>query len=267
MESDSNPLKISIIGAGNIGTAMARGLAAAGYAVTIYNRSAGRLDRFACSGMTCTTDIVEAACHASIVLICVEGQAVPAVTRALAPHIDAAATMIGSCAAALNVNELQQLLANADGTCPRVFRLLPNIAATVGLSTNLLCGSADIDGDELRRLASLFDCTGTTEIVPEQLFGAAMALSSCGVAYVLRYVRATMLAGVQMGLSAETSCHLTTGVLKGVAALLASEGAHPEELIDRVTTPGGITIRGLNAMEKAGFSASIVEGLTATTRK
>lgn len=94
-----------------------------------------------------------------------------------------------------------------------------------------------------------------------------MALSSCGVAYALRYVRANMLAGVQMGLAPDTAKELASAVLAGTSALLEADNAHPEELIDRVTTPGGVTIRGLNAMEDGGFSASVVSGLLATLKK
>ena len=93
-----------------------------------------------------------------------------------------------------------------------------------------------------------------------------MALSSCGIAYALRYVRANMLAGVQMGLSPEAARELASAVLAGTSKLLEVDSAHPEALIDRVTTPGGVTIRGLNAMEDGGFSAAIVSGLLATLK-
>ena len=109
-------------------------------------------------------------------------------------------------------------------------------------------------------LQSIFECTGTTLIVEERLFPAAMALSSCGIAYAMRYVRATMSAGVQLGLSPAVAEAITAGVLDGTAALLAS-GKHPEELIDTVTTPGG-----LNAMEAAGFTPSVIAGLTAAAK-
>ena len=267
MEFKNNKVKICVVGAGNIGSAMARGLAKSGMTVSVYNRSRNRLDALAgIVGISCTTELPEAPDGCDIALICVEGDAVLSVAGAMASNFGHKAPVVGSCAAAVPMDELSKALRTSAGESPAVFRLLPNIAATVGCSANLLCGSGLSEAD-MARLAELFSCTGTTVEIPERLFPAAMALSSCGIAYALRYVRANMLAGVQMGLSPEASRELAAGVLAGTAKLLESDPAHPEALIDRVTTPGGVTIRGLNAMEEGGFSASIVSGLLATLKR
>lgn len=187
------------------------------------------------------------------------------VARSMAACFGRKAPVVGSCAAAISMADLSAALCGPEGEAVAVFRLLPNIAATVGCSANLLCGSG-LSDEELTGIKELFSCTGATVEVPERLFPAAMALSSCGVAYALRYVRSNMLAGVQMGLSPEASRELASAVLAGTSKLLEADSAHPEALIDRVTTPGGVTIRGLNAMEDGGFSASIVSGLLATMK-
>ncbi len=266
MEFINNKVKICVVGAGNIGSAMALGLAKSGVHVSVYNRSEGRLKALAgIAGLNCTTSLPEALEACDIALICVEGDAVLPVARNMAALFGHRPPMVGSCAAAISLSELSEALTGSEGERPAVFRLLPNIAATVGRSANLLCGSG-ISAACLDELKKLFSCTGATVEVPERLFPAAMALSSCGIAYALRYVRANMLAGVQMGLSPEAARELASAVLAGTSKLLEVDSAHPEALIDRVTTPGGVTIRGLNAMEDGGFSAAIVSGLLATLK-
>lgn len=260
-KTNTSTYTVAVLGAGNIGSAMARGLASSGHSVHLYNRGEARLESFGdMKGVRRTTSLEEALAGAHMALICVEGHAVLPLIGAMGRFIDPEKQMVGSCAAAFGTAELADAL-RPFAAEPKVFRLLPNIAATTGKSTNLLCARNISDADT-EALRAMFDCTGSTLVVEERLFPAAMALSSCGIAYALRYVRATMSAGVQMGLTPDVARAITAGVFEGTASLLES-GKHPEELIDAVTTPGGLTIRGLNAMEAAGFTPAVVAGLTA----
>ena len=104
-------------------------------------------------------------------------------------------------------------------------------------------------------------------LVEERLMNAATALASCGIAYALRYVRAATEGGVELGFRADQAQHIVAQTLRGAAALLDGDGATAEAEIDKVTTPGGLTIRGLNAMEEAGFTASVIRGLRASMPK
>lgn len=243
---------------------MARGLMAGGINVRMYNRGEKRLHAFAANNPAayCTTDIRDALTGADMVLVCVEGHAAPDVLRTVAAAGLPADVLIGSCAAATTLAEMQEYCPGAKA----YFRLLPNIAATLGASANLLC-STGLTTDEEKNLADSFCHTGSTTIVEERLFPAAMALSSCGIAFALRYLRATMLAGVQAGLTATDSQQLTAAVFNGVTALLSAGDALPDALVDRVCTPGGVTIRGVNAMEKSGFTAAVIDGILATLSK
>lgn len=258
-----NTKTIAVLGAGNIGTAMARSLLRGGVHVRVYNRSVKRLQAFADAnpGAECTTDINAAVAGAGMVLVCVEGHAAPDVLRTVASVTPVGDILIGSCAAATTLAQMQEYCPGAKAW----FRLLPNIAATLGASANLLC-SAGLTTDEEKALAETFRHTGSTTVVEEHLFPAAMALSSCGIAFALRYLRATMLAGVQAGLTADDSKQLTAAVFNGVTALLG-EGEHPDALVDRVCTPGGVTIRGVNAMERGGLTAAVIDGILATLSK
>lgn len=251
-------ITVAVLGAGNIGTAMAIGLSHTA-SVRLWNRSAKRLADFGeCAGVERCEDFKAAVAPAEAVFICVEGHAVKPVLRQLAEARRAAMPLVVSCAAAVSLAQMKEILAEADADAT-VARVLPNIAATVGESVNLCCVAGDTDIDLMR----LLSYTGETYTVAEQLFGPAMALSSCGIAYALRYIRASMSAGVQMGLDPVLAATLAAGAMRGAATMLTETDCHPESLIDTVTTPGGLTIKGLNAMEAQGFSAAIIAGLLA----
>jgi pyrroline-5-carboxylate reductase len=140
------------------------------------------------------------------------------------------------------------------------YTVIPNLAAEIGESmtfASAILGKAD----EL--VTSLFDRLGKTLIVDERRLQAGMMVASCGTAFALRYARAAMEGGVQLGLYPHEALEAVYQTMKGAVDLAASRGTHPEAEIDRVTTPGGITIRGLNAMEEAGFTAAVIAGLKA----
>ena len=96
--------------------------------------------------------------------------------------------------------------------------------------------------------------------------GAATALCSCGTAYALRYIRAAVEGGVELGLYPDQAKAIVAQTVKGAADMLMTSGEHPEAEIDKVTTPGGITIKGLNRMEACGFSTAVIEGLKASVK-
>ena len=116
------------------------------------------------------------------------------------------------------------------------------------------------------RLLAVFKELGDAMLVDERLMNAGMALASCGIAYVMRYIRAATEAGVELGFYAHDAQRIMMQTMKGAVALLAEGGQHPEAEIDKVTTPGGLTIRGLNAMEEAGFTQSVIKGLRASVK-
>lgn len=257
---------VLVLGAGNIGTAMARGIAAAGYPVTLFNRSAQRLKAFADEqNITCTISLDTAMDTGPwLLLLCVETEAVAELLSALAPRLATTPqTVIGSCAAVPTLADMRAAL-GSEVKGPLLLRVLPNIAATCGAGVNLLAHNG-IGDALLEHIHHVLESTGQTFDVPERLFGPAMSLSSCGIAFALRYVRAQTEAAVELGLDPATAAKISAATMGGAAALLA-DGAHPEALVDRVTTPGGLTIRGLNAMEDAGFSRATMAGVKAAVK-
>ena len=113
---------------------------------------------------------------------------------------------------------------------------------------------------------AMFKELGDAMLVEERLMNAGMALASCGIAYVMRYIRAVTEGGVELGFYARDAQRIAMQTMLGAVNLLNAEGTHPEAEIDKVTTPGGITIKGLNAMEEAGFTASVIKGLRASKK-
>ena len=96
---------------------------------------------------------------------------------------------------------------------------------------------------------------------------AATVLGACGTAFALRYIRANIQAGIEIGFDAKTARLIAAQTVKGAADLLLTNGTHPEEEIDKVTTPKGVTITGLNQMEHSGLSSSIIKGITESYKK
>lgn len=211
------------------------------------------------AGATLTASNREAASGADCVILAVKPwvlpDAVSDIRGALKPGAEVCAIVAGvSC---------EDFRAMFGEECPDALSIaMPNTAMTAGESMTFItqvCGSA-------RLACAVFNRLGHTEIIEERLLPGATALASCGIAYAMRYVRAACEGGVELGFRASEAQRIVAQTLRGAAALLDREGAHPETEIDKVTTPGGLTIRGLNAMERAGFTNAVIEGLKASVK-
>jgi pyrroline-5-carboxylate reductase len=167
-----------------------------------------------------------------------------------------------SVTAGVTISKIQDVT----GTRVPVFRAMPNIASSVGKSVTCICHSG-AKADELESVKHLFDTIGTTMIIDEDLMESATVLGACGIAYVLRFIRAMIQGGIQIGFDAPTASSIVNQTVKGAAELLIEKHQHPEFEIDKVTTPKGCTIVGLNEMEHNGFSSSLIKGLVASFDK
>ena len=147
-----------------------------------------------------------------------------------------------------------------------IFRLIPNTAISVGESMTFISHNKVATTEQIAAVVALFDTLGKASVIEERLMGAATALCSCGIAYAMRYVRAAMQGGVEMGIYPGESKDYVLQTLRGAVALLEATGNNPEVEIDKVTTPGGITIKGLNEMEANGFSNAVIKGLKASNK-
>ena len=253
-------MKIAIIGAGNMGGATALGLAGAlpDARITVTAKHAATLERFAARGLQTSLDNASATADADLVILGVKPWLAQGVLAELRTAL--AGKVLVSFVAGVPAAELRSWL---DGSGVKgIYSVIPNLAIEVGESMSFI---HEISGtpETLATVQGLFDAVGRTAVVDEKRLNAGMMLASCGTAFALRYVRASAEGGVELGLYPQEALDAALQTVRGAAALLAARGTHPEAEIDRVTTPGGITIKGLNAMEEAGFSAAVIAGLKA----
>ena len=254
--------KIAIIGAGNMGGAIARGLlkSALGKAsqVSVSCPDKAQLDalKAAFPAVEITTCNAEAVKDAALVVLCVKPWLAEPVVKEILPVLGEK-TVFASVVNALTLDQMGALLGDSSRA---VVRLVPNIAAEVGKSITFLCyrGVSEADLPMVKQLAGSI---GSVMEVEERLLKACTALASCGIAYVMRYIHASMQGAVELGLYPRQAEEIMLRTMEGAIAMLESSGKHPEETIDRVTTPAGITIRGLNAMEEKGFTTAVIAGL------
>lgn len=249
--------KVTIIGAGNMGGAIARGLARHKdqYGLTVTAAHTSTLEKYSASGIQATLDNRAAAADADVVILGVKPWQVFPVLEDINDLLSG--KLLISLAAGIPSGEIAAWLAPSGVRA--AYTVIPNLAAEIGESMTFasrICG--DADGEVLE----LFNAVGKTLIVDEKRLNAGMMVASCGTAFALRYARAAMEGGIQLGLYPKDALEAALQTIKGAADLALAHGTHPEAEIDKVTTPGGITIRGLNAMEKAGFSAAVIAGLT-----
>lgn len=258
-------MKVGIIGAGNMGGAIARGLAASNSVrscdITVCCPVQRELDAIkACDDEVNVSLNNEAAVNGTdVVIVVVKPWLLDAVLTPLLPIIDYSRQIIVTVVAGANTEHLAELAAPYCAT-PVVMCAMPNTAASVHESMTFLC-ARNASQEQIDAVKGIFDNLGATMVIEERLMGAGMALASCGIAYAMRYVRAAMEGGVEMGMYPNDAKNIVLQTLKGAVALLESTGNHPEVEIDKVTTPGGVTIKGLNTMEANGFTHAVIEGL------
>ncbi|MGI8636619.1 MAG: pyrroline-5-carboxylate reductase family protein, partial [Segetibacter sp.] len=147
-----------------------------------------------------------------------------------------------------------------------VFRAMPNTAIAIAESMTCICNQF-ASPEQVKYVEQTFDQLGKTITIDEKLMDAATVLGACGTAYAMRYIRANIQGGIEIGFSASVASLIAAQTVKGAADLLLRNNSHPEQEIDKVTTPQGCTIAGLNEMEHQGFSSSLIKGLTASYKK
>jgi pyrroline-5-carboxylate reductase len=210
-----------------------------------------------------TTDNVSAVKDADIVIIAVKPWLVEETILEIKEALDYNRQIVVSIAAGISLWQLSRFLSREDDEVPAIFRVVPNTAIAVKESVNFVA-SENATTDQIDVVSNLFDELGLTIQVEERLIAACTALSSCGIAYAFRYIRAAIEGAVELGLYPKMAKNIVLQTLIGAVTLLEVNDSHPEAEIDRVTTPGGITIKGLNAMEEAGFTNAVIKGLKAS---
>jgi len=258
--------KITIIGGGNLGGAVGLGLINSNQlnssSLTVSDRYAGVLKKFQEHGVNTSNNNVDAINNANIIILAIKPYQAQEIIAEIKPHLVPNQILI-SAVAGLGLQKLEDLVS---GTGVVAFRIMPNTAIAIQESMTLI--STNTKSEETKELIlNIFNQLGKALFISEDLMAAATVLGSCGIAFALRYMRAAMQGGIEMGFSAEMAQFITAQTVKGAAQLILESGRHPEQEIDKVTTPRGITITGLNEMEHQGFSSSLIQGLIASFNK
>jgi pyrroline-5-carboxylate reductase len=258
--------KIAILGCGNIGISLIQGLlkerTIPAANITATRRNIQDIIHLRDSGVIVTADNVAALKQSDLIVIAVKPYNIAGVLSEITTHLNPDKHILISITAGIPISQIRDLTGNQ----VPVFRAMPNISASVGKSVSCICHN-DAKMPEIESVKHLFDLIGTTMTIDEDLMESATILGACGIAYVLRFIRAMIQGGIQIGFDAVTASAIVNQTVKGAAELLIERHQHPEFEIDKVTTPKGCTIVGLNEMEHNGFSSSLIKGIVASFDK
>ncbi|MFT4833647.1 MAG: pyrroline-5-carboxylate reductase [Marinoscillum sp.] len=255
---------IAILGAGNLGMAIGQGLVESKLkkAADIYmtRRNPSHLSHLVKDGYQIIKDNQEAVKNSQIVLLCVQ----PKQLVKLLGEIESVLTKDHLLVSVITGVSISEIKSHIKLHVP-VVRVMPNTAIAIGES--MTCISADDSPENAIAVQKIFDTLGKTLVIEEKLMQAATVLGASGIAFFMRYLRAATQGGIQMGFHAEDAQLIAVQTAKGAASLILENGLHPEVEIDKVTTPEGCTIAGLNEMEHQGLSSALIKGLMVSYEK
>jgi len=253
-------MKATIIGAGNIGMALADGLIRSNncliHDITLTRRSSTSLAEYNEKGFAVTTDNSAAIKEGDIIFLCVLPQQLNKVLEEIKPVLIAKKQLIVSVVTGVHTEDIRKQLSEE----VRVIRAMPNTALRVNKSMTCL-SAANATENDIQLVQQIFNTMGTSIIIHEDMMSAATALCACGIAFFLRGIRAAAQGGVEIGFHAQDAIKIAAQTALGAAELLLQNGTHPEEEIDKVTSPKGCTIAGLNEMEHQGLSSAMIKGI------
>src|SRR5271155_4779092 len=258
--------KIAIIGGGNLGTAIAEGLIQSGFVspkhIVITKRNIQTLHELERRGVLVSDKNEEAVRYADLIILAVKPFQVDEILSSLKGEFRADSQVLVSVVTGVSIDHISNLTGNR----MPVVRAMPNTA--IAIQESMTCIAAKNVGEEhLQYVLDIFNQLGKAVRIDEKLMDAATVLGACGTAFAMRYIRANIQGGIEIGFDANTANLIAAQTVKGAAELLLRRGTHPEQEIDKVTTPKGCTIAGLNEMEHRGFSSSLIKGLVASYEK
>ncbi len=256
---------IAIIGGGNLGSAIAEGVLSSGFIsaaeLTVTKRNISTLFYLQDQGVHITNDNVKAVQNSKYILLAIKPFQIKDVLSQLSAYLTNSHILI-SVVTGVWIKEMQDIVGN---DIP-IVRAMPNTAIAIKESMTCLCSEKTNQQDN-EFVQQLFATVGKTVFIEEKLMDAATVLAACGTAYAMRFIRANIQGGIEIGFSAKVASLIAAQTVKGAAELLLQKNTHPEQEIDKVTTPKGCTIAGLNEMEHQGFSSSLIKGIVTSYKK
>jgi len=258
---------IGILGAGNMGGTILRGLLEAGVAepsqLLASDPRAPRREAIAAeTGVRVVSDNAEVARFGDVVILAVKPQACDRVLREVGPHLGGEKLLV-SIAAGVTIRAIEAQI--AEGT--RVVRTMPNTPSLVATGATAIAPGPHATEHDVTTVCRLFDGLGITEVLDESQLDAVTGLSGSGPAFIFVIIEALADAGVKQGLHRSTAQRLAAQTVLGAAQLLIETGEHPGRLKDMVASPGGTTIAGLHTIEAGGLRTTLIDAVEVATQR
>ena len=250
---------IGIIGGGNLGRSIAMGLLFSekikASNITVTRRKVHLIEDLKAKGIKVSNNNGDAVKGKKVIIIAVKPHQTEKIITEIKPLLQKDQILV-SVVTGVKIEALKEYC----GPEVHVFRAMPNTA--IAIRESMTCISTRDDSAENKDIVfSIFDQLGKTIKIDEELMDASTVLAACGIAYALRFIRAASQGGIEIGFDSSTAQLIASQTVRGAAGLLIEGGEHPEYEIDKVTTPMGCTIAGLNEMEHQGFSSSLIKGI------
>lgn len=257
-------MKIAIVGAGNLGLSIAKGILHSNGATTMYltKRNTTQIKDFEKYGnVTVTSDNEEAVRQSDILIFAVQPGHFEAILFDIKEFLTENHVII-STITGFSIARMESVVGNDK----YIIRSMPNTAISVGKSMTCICSNG-LGKKRVDLAKAIFNRMGHSMEIPEEQMQAATVICASGIAFWMRLIRATTQGAIQLGFDAKEAQELAMYTCNGAASLLVESGSHPEEEIDKVTTPKGCTIEGLNEMEHQGLSSSLIQGIVTSFKK
>ncbi|MCB9056869.1 MAG: pyrroline-5-carboxylate reductase [Chitinophagales bacterium] len=257
--------KIAIIGGGNLGVSIAEGLLKSKFCkpadLTVTRRKLSALSGLAKKGVNVLGSNPAAVKNSDVIILAVKPFQAADVLNGIKKELTANKILV-SVVTGVMIDEMEESIKKKLA----YFRAMPNTAIAIQESMTCLCSKYAKPDDE-KFVFEMFSRLGKVVYINENLMDASTVLGACGTAYAMRYIRASTQGGIEIGFDAKTASLIAAQTVKGAAELLLQNGSHPEQEIDKVTTPKGCTIAGLNEMEHQGFSSALIRGIMTSYNK
>jgi len=257
---------VTILGGGNLGTALAKGLQKSSeanqkYDVTVTRRNVDLIKHLEGKNISVTSDNKAAVEESTLLVLAVQPMQIKPLVDEIRPVLDPEKHILISTITGLKDEEIAALT----GPSFPVVRVMPNTAAAINQSMTCIEKTPHAEAEKV--IVKLFEMLGKTLLIEAELMEASTVLGACGIAFFLRYIRAASQGGIEVGFHAEDAQLIAAQTALGAAGLLLESNGHPEQEIDKVTTPKGCTIAGLNEMEHNGLSSALIKGIKTSFEK
>ena len=256
---------IGFIGAGNMATAIIKGLIAqkgSGSFINVFDVNSEKLDEISNLGVNAFSSSLDVVKNSEIIVLAVKPQNYAEVLEALKGVVSTDKTFV-SIAAGISINYVQSALGCE---CP-VVRVMPNTPLLLKKGASALCPSDNISEDDKKIVYDMFAGSGVCEYITEDHMNEIIAVNGSSPAYIYMFAKAMADYAVSVGIDYDKALNLICATLEGSAAMLKESGDTPDVLIEKVSSKGGTTIEALNKLREHGFTEAIDDAMKACTKR